>query len=134
MTTKLKSILLDDGVFMSLVLILIAIASFGLGRESFRAGSTIDIKNETAVQVLPPIERVGIIEQGASVNLVRNPDSEGRPVSQIEVVASRSGTKYHLPTCGGAKQIKETNLIRFDSVEMARAAGYTPAANCKGLK
>ncbi len=50
------------------------------------------------------------------------------------VVASKSGTKYHLPDCPGAKQIKESNKISFASVSAARAAGYTPAANCPGLK
>jgi methylphosphotriester-DNA--protein-cysteine methyltransferase len=49
------------------------------------------------------------------------------------VVASKSGTKYHLPTCPGAKQIKSTNLITFNSKQEAEAAGYTPASNCPGL-
>ena len=51
-----------------------------------------------------------------------------------EVVASKSGSKYHLPTCAGAKQIKPENLISFASASAAEAAGYTPAANCKGLQ
>ena len=50
------------------------------------------------------------------------------------VVASKSGTKYHLPTCSGAKSIKPDNLITFASIAEAEAAGYTPAANCPGLK
>jgi len=50
------------------------------------------------------------------------------------VVASKSGTKYHYPWCAGAKQISAKNLITFNSIEEARAAGYTPASNCKGLK
>ena len=51
-----------------------------------------------------------------------------------EVVASKSGTKYHLPTCSGAKSIKPENLITFATIAEAKAAGYTPAANCKGLQ
>lgn len=55
--------------------------------------------------------------------------------SSVEkVVASKSGTKYHYPWCAGAKQISEKNLITFNSIEEARAKGYTPALNCKGLK
>ena len=50
-----------------------------------------------------------------------------------EVVASKNGTKYFLPWCGGASQIKDENKIWFSTKEAAEAAGYAPAANCKGL-
>ncbi len=49
------------------------------------------------------------------------------------VVASKSGSKYHLPWCSGAQRIKPENLITFTSRDEAERAGYTPAANCKGL-
>jgi methylphosphotriester-DNA--protein-cysteine methyltransferase len=49
-------------------------------------------------------------------------------------VASKNGTKYHYPWCSGAKRIKDENKVWFDTVEQARAAGYTPAANCPGLE
>ena len=51
-----------------------------------------------------------------------------------QLVASRNGSKYHFPWCGGAQQIAERNKIWFDSVEEARQAGYAPASNCKGLE
>src|SRR3989338_3692479 len=50
-----------------------------------------------------------------------------------QVVASKSGSKYHLPWCSGAQAIKEENKVWFASREAAEAAGYEPAANCKGL-
>lgn len=50
-----------------------------------------------------------------------------------EVVASKSGTKYYFPWCGTAKRIKEENKVWFASRAEAEAAGYEPAANCKGL-
>ena len=50
-----------------------------------------------------------------------------------EVVASKTGTKYFLPWCSGAKNINTENLMTFASANDAKAAGYTPAANCKGL-
>jgi hypothetical protein len=50
-----------------------------------------------------------------------------------EYVASKSGTKYYLPWCGSAKLIKEENKIWFATKAEAEAAGYAPAANCKGL-
>ena len=50
------------------------------------------------------------------------------------VVASKSGSKYHYPWCGGAARIKEENKIIFSDIEDAKAAGYSKALNCKGLK
>lgn len=48
-------------------------------------------------------------------------------------VASISGTKYHLPTCSGAKRIKEENKIWFSTKEDAELSGYDPAGNCPGI-
>lgn len=55
------------------------------------------------------------------------------PATSGTYVGSRSGTKYHLPSCPGAGRIKEENKVWFQSAEEARANGYTPAANCPGL-
>ena len=54
-------------------------------------------------------------------------------VTEGSYVASKSGTKYHLPWCGGAQRIKEENKVWFKTKEDAEKAGYTPAANCKGI-
>lgn len=48
-------------------------------------------------------------------------------------VASISGTKYHLPSCSGAKRIKEENKVWFSTKEDAELAGYGPAGNCPGI-
>ncbi len=48
-------------------------------------------------------------------------------------VASKSGTKYYLPTCAAAGRISDANKVWFASTDSARAAGYTPAANCEGI-
>ena len=48
-------------------------------------------------------------------------------------VGSKNGTKYHYPWCPGATKIKEENKIWFQTIEDAKRAGYTPAANCPGL-
>ncbi|MFZ3044134.1 MAG: hypothetical protein WA058_03480 [Minisyncoccia bacterium] len=50
-----------------------------------------------------------------------------------QIVASKSGTKYYLSSCAGADRISEINKVWFSSVAAAGAAGYAPAANCKGL-
>ncbi len=48
-------------------------------------------------------------------------------------VGSRKGTKYHLPTCPGAKHISDTNKVWFTSKQDATSKGYMPASNCKGM-
>jgi hypothetical protein len=50
------------------------------------------------------------------------------------VVGSKTGKKYYYPWCGGLKRVKPANRVPFASIEAARAAGYSPAGNCKGLK
>jgi hypothetical protein len=49
-------------------------------------------------------------------------------------VGSKTGKKYHLPSCSGAKRIIDKNKIWFASAIEAEKLGYTPATNCPGLK
>lgn len=118
MTEKLKAWLLEDAVFYALLVVSIAIVSFMLGRNSMiqvqSQGAGVQISQETT-----PVD-----EQ----------KSDTQTNNTVSVVVSRSGTKYHLPTCPGAKQIKESNIITFSSTDEARAAGYSAAANCEGLE
>lgn len=58
---------------------------------------------------------------------------EKKSVQKGIYVASKNGTKYHLPSCSGAKRIKEENKIWFNSKQEAVQAGYEPAKNCKGI-
>lgn len=61
------------------------------------------------------------------------PAGVGAPTEASGFVASKSGTKYYLPECSGADRISSANKIFFASASAAVAAGYAPAANCKGL-
>jgi hypothetical protein len=49
-----------------------------------------------------------------------------------EVIASAKGTKYYYPWCGGLNNIKQNNIIKFQTKEGAELAGYALAKNCKG--
>lgn len=69
----------------------------------------------------------------SSESLVQNEAGVGGAIAG-GVIASKSGTKYHFPWCAGAKSIKEENKVWFASTQEARAAGYEPASNCKGLE
>jgi len=61
------------------------------------------------------------------------PSPEAATGETGKFVASKNGTKYYLPSCSGVSKISEANKVWFASVETAVAAGYAPAANCKGL-
>ena len=131
---KLKPFLADDGFYTAILLIMVAVSSFGLGRQSVvESEPTKTIENKgAAVLTESPKTSANL----APIPIQNTPAEES--VTEViavdgEVVASKSGTKYHLPTCSGAKTIKPENLITFASRAEAEAAGYTPAANCKGL-
>lgn len=117
MFAKLKSWLADDTLFIAVLLLLVAVGSFGMGRLSVLENSTFEQIEDSEIKIVQTEQ----VETSTT--------REG-----TEVVASKSGTRYHLPDCPGTKQIKETNLVRFASIELAEAAGYTPALNCSGLQ
>ena len=114
-----------DKTLTVVVIILVGIASFGLGRlsafESKKEPVTIEM-SEFSASDSETKTKPGV--SGESLNL-----KDGG-----EVVASKTGDKYHFPWCAGAKRITETNRIYFKSIAEARAAGYLPAGNCKGLE
>jgi len=75
------------------------------------------------------------IEYSPSATLSATPTSTGvgAPTETSGFVASKNGTKYYLPDCAGAERISPSNIIWFATAAAAVSAGYTPAANCKGL-
>lgn len=116
MIEKLKSLVGSERAFFAVLLCLTGVVSFMLGQHSVAESGLVTVPSENQ----------------AGVVFMDTPD----PVVASEatrVVASKSGTKYHLLTCSGAKTIKEANKIYFDSIDQAKAAGYGPAANCAGL-
>jgi hypothetical protein len=120
-------------LFIITAFLLVASASFGLGRishiEEKRVPVTISSpegKNLIQGSVEPPNPIPSVLGE------VMGATTDGAVSGQV--VGSKNGTKYHLLTCPGAKQISATNKIFFASAIEAQKAGYTPAANCKGLK
>lgn len=115
MFEKLKSYLADDQIYFSALVVLVGLASFALGRLSLAESGLFE-----ALQTK---------EQSAAV-ILSQPGGSSTP---IYFVASKNGSKYHLPWCPGASQMKAENKIRFKTVEDALGAGYEPAANCPGI-
>ena len=107
-------------LFLAMVIILVALLSFGIGRlASSRGAEGVKIEYDPNLSTAAAT--------AAAVPLITNPSLTP---SSSGVVASKSGSKYHYPSCPGAKQIKEANKITFPSAQAAEAAGYTLAANC----
>jgi hypothetical protein len=117
MLAKIKNFIksYEKDLILVAVIILVALISFGLGRLSKIGESRVPVTIE---------------------NLTGAVDNAISPVSSAKgnYVASKNGTKYHYVWCSGAATIKEENKIYFSTAEEAQKAGYTPAANCKGLK
>lgn len=111
---KIKSALADPRLYTAGVLILVGVASFGLGRQS--VGSEAK-EAQTAAVIRPSTPRV----------------EKEDALPSTHYVASKNGQVYHLPHCSGAKNISVANKITFASKAEAEAAGYRPAANCKGI-
>jgi Metal binding domain of Ada len=131
---KLKSFIADDGFYMATLLILVSVASFGLGRQSIIESKPIKtLENKSSVIMTESVKPASNLAPTPIQNIPEDESEAEAAAIEGEVVASKSGTKYHLPTCSGAKTIKPENLITFVSRAEAEAAGYTPAANCKGL-
>ncbi|MDP2922736.1 MAG: Ada metal-binding domain-containing protein [Candidatus Omnitrophota bacterium] len=113
----------SSDIFIVLIVILVALIAFGIGRLTAPKSEPILIKNleQASVEDLK-------IEQSTSA-----PTDVGTTADKGKVVGSKNSDKYHLPECPGAKQISEQNKIWFDSIEAAEKEGYKPAGNCPGL-
>ncbi len=115
---------------------------FGAGRVA------IFNSNKTPIEINPPASNLGA-NAISSLNSSRDEaaaETENNSITQITdkepvimeqspkiYVASKNGSVFYLPSCGGVRLIKEANKIWFSSKEEASRAGYKPAANCKGL-
>ena len=93
------------------IVFLVAFGSFGLGKLA-------------ATEAAKPVVSVG--------QAPLETEGQGMAVGGL-VVASRNGSVYHFPWCGGASSIKPENKVWFASEEAAKDAGYTPSKSCKGL-
>lgn len=49
---------------------------------------------------------------------------------QYNYVGSAESDKYHKPSCRWTDKINDENLVHFDTVEEAQAAGYTACGTC----
>ncbi|HYD93577.1 MAG TPA: hypothetical protein VEB18_03970 [Candidatus Paceibacterota bacterium] len=117
---------IPEGALMALVLVFSCSASFGLGYLASQEGGVGQVYIEQL-----PLEHSLPAASASAVEVA--PDPEPAMNAGGQYVASKNGTRYYLPWCGGVKNIKEENKVWFSTKADAEAAGYTPAANCKGI-
>ena len=127
---QFKGLIRNPDVILTALIIGVSLVSFYLGRVSVD-GDFKGINQEA--QALRPRVQDSVQNPQKSSSSATNTITQNAEQTQKGYVASKSGTKYHLPWCGSAKQIKEENKIWFVTKEEAEKAGYTPASNCKGI-
>jgi hypothetical protein len=113
--------------YLLFVILLVAITFFGLGRLSILNSQKTPLKIEYTTES-QSATALSALNNKVATSPVINQQNDG------EVIASKNGTKYYFPWCGTVKRIKPENQVKFSSTDLARAAGYLPADNCKGLK
>jgi len=111
-------------LYLTAVIILVAVISFGLGRLS-------KIREEKTPITIENLKEN--TETSESKSLSTSNVNSGIKADKI-FVASRNGKKYYYAWCESANVIKEQNRVWFSTQAEAEKAGYQPAANCKGLK
>ena len=113
--------LLIRKVFLSLVIILVATLSFGLGKlSSLNQSEPIKIEYENLDN-----DQTSSVGKGRTLDS----DSQGSTLGNGAVSASSQGTKYYYSWCGN--NIYDKNRVSFATAFMAEKAGYTLAVNCK---
>ncbi len=127
LSLKFKGFFSNTEYLLAMLIIAVSLISFYLGRVSMGEGRNVLHTPPTPAAVIEA--KTPIIQEIVSTT---TPITEEKKVTET-YVASKSGTKYHLPWCPGAKQIKEENKVWFTTKSDAEKAGYSPASNCKGI-
>ncbi len=121
-------------ILTALIVILVGLGSFGLGRlskDSKSAGLKIEYPGPGALpsgkELVQPANALSApVANQLSANFVKNP-----PVSGKTFFASKVGHKYYSIGCSGGKTIKESNKVYFNTEAEAISAGYEKSASCK---
>lgn len=100
---------LPPEVPLMIILVSVGLGSFALGRLSILT----ELDSDVAISTMPMVEEKPMALGGL-------------------VVASRTGKRYYFPWC--TNTIAEKNKVWFKDEAAAKAAGYTAAQSCAGLK
>ena len=97
-----------------------AIAAIGV----FTSGKESNTIKESPAIVQQTIEKETPFSESQQ-NITTDNDSD------VVYVGSLGSDKYHIQTCRWAKEIKEQNVVYFESIDQAKSKGYSPCGTCK---
>jgi uncharacterized protein (UPF0333 family) len=130
---KIKAFILQvefETYLMILIIILVGLAGFGLGKLSnagegkaviIQTENTQNLKLDAANNPQNTASAIGTVTENLNNNN-SNPSN---------IVASKNGTKYYFSWCSGVGRIQDQNKVYFTSEQEAIDAGYTKASGCK---
>ncbi len=116
-------------VFLALVILLVAVLSYGAGRLSAGQGSKVGVTIRYDEGVIKAESLMSNAKLSTSTNSL-NIGNSNIEHSAASVYASSKGKRYYFMNCKST--ISEANKITFASVSLAEQAGYTLASGCKG--
>lgn len=108
-----------------IVIILVGICAFGLGRlsvESPKVDESVKITNASGI----------ISRSKAQTSFNSSTETKSGEISlEGQYVASKNGKLYYSVGCSGANRIKKENKIWFDTKEEAEKYGLIMSSTCK---
>jgi len=114
-------------VLIVVIVILVGLSSFELGRLSKGSGSSgIKIEYDREVN----LQQASAISATNYSNILQNDKTSVSP-SGKNFFASSRGSKYYPVGCAGGKSIKQENRVYFTTKEDAERAGYELSSSCK---
>ena len=135
---KIKQFLNDEkgkDVLTIILVILVSLSSFGLGRLSKSTQNNsikINYGNQSATSL-----NSGILEDYSdlkSININSKPSSSSlapnTPNTTKKFFASNRGQKYYPLSCSAGKSIKQENRVYFSTPMEAEKAGYELSSSC----
>ncbi|MFY9493478.1 MAG: Ada metal-binding domain-containing protein [Minisyncoccia bacterium] len=134
----------QDSLFLVVVIVLVGLIGFGLGRLSSRY-QTAELKIQSTLVNTAELDRiVTVSSEKAMVDKNVSPTNGGGEVADSTVVGvdytdkkiigNKNSKIYHYEDCPGALKMKEGNKVFFASIIDAQTAGFRPAGNCPGLE
>ena len=113
------------GIYVILLIVLVAGSSFGLGRLSNKDGSQEPIKI-----IFPDGNSLSANTYQSAQNSPQKTSPSVANSAPKAYVASQKGKKYYPINCSAASNLKEDNKVFFSTETEAESAGYTKSSSC----
>lgn len=129
-----------DNLFLVMVIMLVGLIGFGLGRLSSKY-QTAELKIQSTLVKTADLSKIATTPASGSTASVEATtllkSQNGAVAEEIinqKIVGNKNSKIYHYENCPGALKMSEGNKIFFASIIDAQNAGFKPAGNCPGLK